>query len=315
MNKLSALRVLSLGVIALCCAGDGLAVAAGVNAETSGSGGTTTYFPSNEPAATAPAASTASDSDKAATDNTAVDKSAADKAAAESAAAPPASSTAAVTPPAEAKPATETAPATETPATAAATPPSTTPPAPADAVNPGSTPTTAPTDATSAKPETQSPPPAAAEAAPPAPVNAVVEAARKKLADKSLVGKNNLAADVTAAAEFYNGRTAPLWITNGAYNEKAKSVISDLRNAGDWGLEASDFIVPALGSGANHEEQGAAEAQLTLSALKYARFARGGRLDPVELSNILDMKPPVKNPKVVMKELADSSHPGPFCAA
>jgi murein L,D-transpeptidase YcbB/YkuD len=162
----------------------------------------------------------------------------------------------------------------------------------------------------SAKPESPPAPPAEAAAAPPAPTSPVVEAARKKLADRSVVGKNNFAADVTAAADFYNSRKHPLWIKDGAYNEKAKSVISDLKSADDWGLDSSDFIVPNLASGANAEEQGAAEAQLTLSALKYARFARGGRLDPVALSNILDMKPPVKDPKVVMRELAESSHPG-----
>jgi murein L,D-transpeptidase YcbB/YkuD len=304
MNKLSALRVLSLGVIVLCCADGGPAMAAGVNSETSSSGSTTTYFPSNEPAATAPAAaSTASDSNKAAS------KAPTDNAATETPAAP---STAAVTPP-ETKPETPTQ-APETPSTAAVTPPSTTPPAPADAAKADTAPATTPTDATSAKPETQPAPPAAAAAAaaPPVPVNPVIEAVRKKLADKSFGGKGNIDADVAAAAEFYNSQKAPLWITDGTYNEKAKSVISDLRKADDWGLEASDFIVPALAHGANAEEQGSAEAQLTLSALKYARFARGGRLDPVSLSNILDMKPPVKNPKVVMKELAESSHPGPF---
>jgi murein L,D-transpeptidase YcbB/YkuD len=173
---------------------------------------------------------------------------------------------------------------------------------------------TAPASTTPAQPEAQpSPPPAAAAAAAPETlVSPVVEAARRKLSDKSLVGKDNLAPDVAAAADFYNAHKEPLWIHDGSYNEKAKSVISDLRKADDWGLESSDFIVPNLASNADADAQGAAEVQLTLSALKYARFARGGRLDPVSLSNILDMKPPVKDPKVVMRELAEASHPGPF---
>jgi murein L,D-transpeptidase YcbB/YkuD len=173
---------------------------------------------------------------------------------------------------------------------------------------------TAPASTTPAQPEAQpSPPPAAAAAvAPETLVSPVVEAARRRLSDKSLVGRDNLAPDVAAAADFYNAHKEPLWIHDGSYNEKAKSVISDLRKADDWGLESSDFIVPNLASNADADAQGAAEVQLTLSALKYARFARGGRLDPVSLSNILDMKPPVKDPKVVMRELAEASHPGPF---
>lgn len=126
------------------------------------------------------------------------------------------------------------------------------------------------------------------------------------------MGKDNLAPDVAAAADYYYTHKEPLWINDGSYNEKARSVISDLKKADDWGLESSDFVIPNLASNADADAQGAAEAQLTLSALKYARFARGGRLDPIALSNILDMKPPVKDPKVVMRELAEASHPGPF---
>jgi murein L,D-transpeptidase YcbB/YkuD len=327
MKKLSALRVLSIGVLTACSAGGGIALAAEVSAETSSSGATTTYFPpSNDSAATAPTPS-AADSDKATTDSVNADKEAQDKAAADKAASDkqtsdkatadkdatdkataekaatektsepsPSDSPASA---AAATPAAESPPAT-TPSTAAIAPPAATPPA--------ATESAAQPDA---KPETPAPPPAAtAEASAPIPVSPIVEGARKKLADKGLIGKDNLASDVAAAADFYNAHKEPLWIQHGAFNEKAKAVISELQNADDWGLESSDFIIPKLGQGS--EAEGAAEAQLTLSALKYARFARGGRLDPVALSNILDMKPPVKDPKVVMRELAEAAHPGAF---
>lgn len=292
MNKLSALRLLSLGVLAFCSAGSGLSFAAETGSETSASGATTTYFPPSNAPSTPQTTSALPETDKSAAPITA-----------------PATlptPTAAVTPP-DATPATETQPP---PSTAAVTPPAETPAlgaAPAQAA-------TAPASTTPAQPEAQpSPPPAAAAAAAPETlVSPVVEAARRKLSDKSLVGRDNLAPDVAAAADFYNAHKEPLWIHDGSYNEKAKSVISDLRKADDWGLESSDFIVPNLASNADADAQGAAEVQLTLSALKYARFARGGRLDPVSLSNILDMKPPVKDPKVVMRELAEASHPGPF---
>ncbi|HEY8194265.1 MAG TPA: L,D-transpeptidase family protein [Hyphomicrobium sp.] len=294
MNKLSALCVLSLGVLAFYSADSDLSLAADANSLVAPGGGTTTYFPPS----TAPAAATP--------DTTGAIPKADDTATPSSAettptpSAEPAPSTAAVTPP----------PAAETPPPADATPaaPATaavTPPPPADTTPSASTPQTE-----TAQP---SPPPAAPVATPVvAPVSPVIEAVRKRLAEKSLVGRENLAEDVAAAADFYNTRNEPLWIKDGSYNEKGKSIISDLRKADDWGLESSDFKVAELGHGASAEAQGAAEAQLTLSALKYARFARGGRLDPVALSNILDMKPPVKNPKTVMKELAEASQPGAF---
>ena len=118
--------------------------------------------------------------------------------------------------------------------------------------------------------------------------------------------------DVAALVAYYGSRTAPLWTKGGAFTDKAKAVIAELRKADDWGLEPADFAVPDLAGGATAGVQGAAEAQLALAAMKYARFARGGRLDPVALSNILDMKPPVKDPKIVAAELAGAAEPDAY---
>ncbi len=140
----------------------------------------------------------------------------------------------------------------------------------------------------------------------------VIEAIRSALADKSVIGKGDSADDVAALAADYGARTEPLWIKGGAYTAKAVAVIAELRKAGDWGLEAADFSVPDLASNAAPDALGAAEARLGLAALKYARYARGGRLDPVSLSNILDMKPPVKDAKDVLAELAAAPEPDAY---
>jgi murein L,D-transpeptidase YcbB/YkuD len=201
-------------------------------------------------------------------------------------------------------------PATDAPAKVS-TPPAEGAPA-TTAVTPA--PSEAPAAAAAAPaPDAKASPPAAAAAAPPPPppTDPVVDAVRSKLSDKAVVGKA-IADDVAAAKSYYAARTEPLWIKDGVFTHKAKAIISELRKADDWGLESSDFVVPNLGSGENAEAQGAAEAQLTLAALKYARFARGGRLDPVSLSNILDMKPPVKDPKEVLRELASTTEPAAF---
>jgi murein L,D-transpeptidase YcbB/YkuD len=291
MTKLSIVRTLGFGVLAFCSAGSGALLAAETSTATSSSGATTTYFPpsnSNASAAVPETTSALPEPGKTAEPVTAT--------------AP------AVAAPSDPAAATETQPQ---PSTAAVTPPAETPSqtpaaAPAEA-------DTAPASATPVQSETQPESPStAATAAPETLVSPVVEAARRKLADKSLVGRDNLAADVAAAADYYGAHKEPLWVHDGSFNEKAKSVISDLKKADDWGLESSDFTIPNLADNADADARGAAEVQLTLSALKYARFARGGRLDPVALSNILDMKPPVKDPKVVMSELAGASHPGSF---
>ena len=207
-------------------------------------------------------------------------------------------------------------PAAAAPAAATASPaPTATPPATAEATPapsaapavPSPSPSSTPAAATSA-PQ----PPAAAAAAPVVPINPVIDAIHKKLSDKSFIGRDHVAEDVAAVTSFYEMRTEPLWTKGGAYDHKAKAIIAELRKADDWGLEASDFVMPELASGAAPDVQGGAEVQLSLAALKYARFARGGRLDPVSLSNILDMKPPVKDPKEVLSELAASSEPAAY---
>lgn len=140
----------------------------------------------------------------------------------------------------------------------------------------------------------------------------VVEAARAKLADRIFVGKAN-SDDVTAVRRFYRDRGEALWIKGSSYTHHADAVIAELKKADDWGLEASAFNdVLALEAGATPDAQGEAEAKITLAALKYVRHARGGRVDPISLSNILDMKPPLKDPNDVLRDLAASSTPVAF---
>jgi murein L,D-transpeptidase YcbB/YkuD len=74
--------------------------------------------------------------------------------------------------------------------------------------------------------------------------------------------------------------------------------------ADDWGLEASAFELPQLTAGATPDGLGEAEAKLTLVALKYARHARGGRVNPRSLSRIWDQDPPIRDPNEVMTALA-----------
>ncbi|WP_092864587.1 L,D-transpeptidase family protein [Hyphomicrobium facile] len=301
------LRLLGVSLLGIGSIGVNSAAMAEPPVQISSESGTTTYFPqSNTTTGAIPASDAAKD--------------AAAAAAATTPETPPASrptppATAAVTPPTEmpapaspsvsAPPPSDAAPAAITPA--ATTPAATTPdatPAPA-AVEPAA----APADS-AAQPKTEPIPAVAAPVAPP--VNPIVAAARAKLGDKALGGRENIAVDVAAARDFYNSRTEPLWVNDSGFTHKAKAVISTLRSADDWGLEPSDFVVANIASGASAEALGAADVQLTLAALKYARFARGGRLDPVALSNILDMKPPVKDAKTVISELASVAEPDAY---
>lgn len=152
----------------------------------------------------------------------------------------------------------------------------------------------------------------AKEAVPPAaPAGPVVEAARARLTDKSFVGKAH-GDDVSAVRTYYREHGDALWIKDGAYTANANAVIAEFKKAEDWGLEPAPFEVPTPAPGAAPEALGEADAKLTLAALKYVRYARGGRVDPLSLSNILDMKPPLKDPPDVMRELSNSSAPATY---
>ncbi|MBS0250291.1 MAG: L,D-transpeptidase family protein [Proteobacteria bacterium] len=342
------LRLIGVSLLGVCWVGCAPVMAAETTTQDSSSG-TTTYFPQKpKPAADAPAVAPtttaaipkSADPPKSNIEPAVSPKSSAHdpEPAVTATVTPPAAETAQPAPaavdakPADAKPTDvkpDTAPAPATTDTAIVTP--STDDKPAADKGPTDTPAASPSPSTDSKPDTAAAPAATPPAAPaatdtaqqpkpaettpvaappaPPPVSPVVLAARAKLSDKSFAsGSAN--DDVAAARDYYGDRTEPLWVHGGEFSRKAKEIISTLRGADDWGLDSSAFVIPALGNGSASE--GAADAQLTLSALKYARYARGGRLDPVSLSNILDMKPPVKEPKVVMRELASASDPGAY---
>ena len=153
----------------------------------------------------------------------------------------------------------------------------------------------------------------AAAAVPAAIVSAspVLDAIRAKLTDKATTSKA-IGDHVDALKAFYAARSEPLWIKDGAFTDKASATIAELKKADDYGLDATAFVVPQLTAGASQDAQAEAEVKLSLAALKYALHARGGRIDPVSVSNIWDMKPPLKDPKDVLADLASTSTPGAY---
>ena len=181
------------------------------------------------------------------------------------------------------------APSPETAPQEAATPPA-----------PVATPTAPPADA----------PPQAAEALPAKPqLGALVRARLDALSPTlSEIGQTEAA----ALKAFYEGRAdAPLWIADGALNERAALAIAEIKKANDWGLDVSAFALPEASGTLSEESAAEAELKLSLAALTYARHARGGRIeDPAkQLSSYLDRKPQLLDPKLVLDQLAASATP------
>jgi murein L,D-transpeptidase YcbB/YkuD len=121
--------------------------------------------------------------------------------------------------------------------------------------------------------------------------------------------------DRAAMTAFYEERSGPLiWVTDTGISHKARAAIAEMRKADDWGLRSSDFAMPQLAAGDLSPEAAAeAEITLTLALLKYARFARGGRIaDPSRISKLLDHTPPVRPPKLVLADIAAADAPDAY---
>jgi L,D-transpeptidase YcbB len=178
----------------------------------------------------------------------------------------------------------------------------------------GATPASNPPAPSPATPNAAAPGPSAApEAEAVAPVqdaDPVVASIRSKLGDAAL-RKGANPADLAALQAFYAERSGPpVWVTPMGISAKAQDVIDEIGKAGDWGLAASAFELPAAGAlPKSVDEQASAEIKLQLAVLKYARFARGGRVNPADLSPLLDLDPPLRDPKVVLAEIAASAAP------
>jgi murein L,D-transpeptidase YcbB/YkuD len=150
------------------------------------------------------------------------------------------------------------------------------------------------------------PPAASAES----PASPVIAAIRAKLTEPA-IRKTAASEDLAALQSFYAERTgSPLWITGMGFSARAQAVITEIEKADDWGLSADDFDLPPLSElPANLDEQASDEVKLDLAILKYARFARGGRLSPLRVSDLLDEKPDLRSPKTVLNEIGAATAP------
>jgi len=198
---------------------------------------------------------------------------------------------------------------------AAVAPPSQTAPS-ATATAPGDPAPTAPQQAVDPTPAAQP----AVPAATPAAIEAAPAPAKPQLGALVRARLDALTATMSAAEQqdaaalkaFYEARTdAPLWIADGALNDRAVLAIAEIRKANDWGLDASAFKLPQASGSLSEDTAADAELSLSLAALTYARHARGGRIeDPAkQLSSYLDRKPQLIEPKLVLEQLAGATPP------
>jgi murein L,D-transpeptidase YcbB/YkuD len=160
----------------------------------------------------------------------------------------------------------------------------------------------------------EAPPPSVAETVVPVEtIDPVIVELRQRLATAKL-------ADVTASeraaiAAFYTERKTPIWVVGGDFTDRARHVMAEIALADDWGLDAKAFTLPGAGETVSIAGMVDAEIKLNIAVLKYARYARGGRLEPSQLSRNFDQKLSLRDPKVVLETVAGLETPGSYLRA
>ena len=141
----------------------------------------------------------------------------------------------------------------------------------------------------------------------------VIDHIRSKLLDRDF-HSNAHPEDLAALEAFYGSSNAVrLWITDMGLSARGQRALFEIEKADDWGLDATAFELPPAGDlPSGPDEQAIAEIKLDLAMLKYARYARGGRLNPSELSSLFDKAAPLPDPRSVLMEIAAAWAPDAY---
>jgi murein L,D-transpeptidase YcbB/YkuD len=140
--------------------------------------------------------------------------------------------------------------------------------------------------------------------------NAVADKLRELVTsklDRAVRGK----ADRDGIEAFYKKRNyAPIWVSEGAADERAKSAIVYLAQADAVGLDPSDYPAPIFKSAMTPDALAEAELKLTASALTFARQAQIGRIHFSRVSADIQFNLVAPEPADVLAKLADAKDAG-----
>src|SRR6476469_3555658 len=141
---------------------------------------------------------------------------------------------------------------------------------------------------------------------------AIVEKLRDQLAagkfDRILGGKK----ERLIVETFYTGRDfAPLWIADGAMNDRAKAAAAYLAGVDADGLDPSEYPVPQIKAGMEPEALAEAEIKFTDAVLTFARHAMSGRVHYSRVSPDITYDLARPDPANVLSKVADAKDAGP----
>jgi murein L,D-transpeptidase YcbB/YkuD len=119
------------------------------------------------------------------------------------------------------------------------------------------------------------------------------------------------AKESTAIDTFYSKHNyAPLWITDGKANARAKAAIAYLGQVAADGLDPSDYPVPNFDSLTDPTALAEAEINLTASVVKYAHHAQTGRVHWSRVSGDISYDQSAPDPADVLAAIAEAKDVG-----
>jgi L,D-transpeptidase YcbB len=114
-----------------------------------------------------------------------------------------------------------------------------------------------------------------------------------------------------AIEAFYSSRNyAPLWITDGKANARAKAAIAYLGSVSADGLDPTDYPVPDFASLTDPAALAEAEISLTTSVITYARHAQIGRVHWSRVSGDIFYDQSAPDPDKVLATMAEAKDVG-----
>jgi L,D-transpeptidase YcbB len=107
----------------------------------------------------------------------------------------------------------------------------------------------------------------------------------------------------------------PLWVVNGTPNAAGQRVLATLRAAEEDGLDPADYGVVLPGRQAPDEDWAEADIRISAAALRYARDARGARIEPSKLSSLVTPHLTLPGAEEVLSNLAAARDAGAALSA
>src|SRR5262245_45900337 len=148
-----------------------------------------------------------------------------------------------------------------------------------------------------------------------APTETIRRSIQSRLAAKmSNVG--NLSREQRAIVDYYSNPVARLlWVDEGGLTSRGRSVVQEVEKADEYGLRPADYDLPKSDEFdvvASADLLADAEIKVSIAVLRYARDARGGRLDPQRLSKNIDIAPELPDPSEVLESISISTQPAVY---